>query len=1170
MNKRIKIIITTITVCSLAIGSVYFYNYNRSNNTNTPTLNEDYKPSQDKDISKNNKQEEISQGETTQETQGNNDETKTESIENKNNSEKETPQSQNPEPIQRWDVSKPKENNPVENINNKEINNNINNSQASIIHRDETNPTLNLSQNTKNPSHEVMILAVADDNEELDYIELPNNQKVKGKTANYVVSKNGDYSFKAVDKTGNVTLKTINIANIDNIPPTLELSKKDEDITKSTFININCDDANFDYVLLPNGEKVKDKNTKYEVKDNGKYTFKVFDLAGNMSEKTIEINNIDNEAPNIEINYIPNVLTNKEILLNVLAFDENFDYIELPNGEKISDRNYEYKISENGNYIFKVYDKAGNCTERNILIDNIDKETPILFLNQKDKSISKSTNISVEAIDNNFDYILLPNGEKTKDKKLEYNVTKNGKYIFKVVDKVGNSKEEAINVVNIDNQAPALDLIESDKATTNKNITISVNVEDENFDYILLPNNEKVKNKSVKYEVSKNGAYSFEAYDKAGNKTVKEIKINNIDKEKPTLVIKPIDTTIYTSKDIEIKLNASKNTNTKIKKILYFNCEKEAWDVLPIKDNNNSFIATQNGIYKFKAVDELGNESEEKQIEISNIDKEKPILKLDTNNFHELLNVWSKTKEITLNAYDKISGIKGYQVLKNNEWIDLDSNKYKVYENGMYKFRAIDNVGNISEEYSIGIAKIDNKAPSLKIEPVENYYNGKFKITTSDNMSGLKELEILSPYGEWKKISLAGEKTSIKKVDLKESGEYTIFVKDNAGNSYVENLSVTVDDEAPEIKRVTCNPKSYINKADIEVVVDDIKSGVDRVEVFKDNKWIPIERDVKYISYFYLKDVDKNGTYRFRAIDYAGNVSKESTVVVSEIDDKKPIINYSQDIDFATKDKVKVKVSIEEDSEFTVYLYDGRIIENTKSFEFDVYQNGKYKIRVQDKWGNEEEKNIEIKNILRTDSEIADYYIKNFISIDGIATDKDKEFVKKRTDMMKRNFSPDIFKILLKYNYHIKYKPSSDDFDKFLKDTFGVTTEGFGGICSDTFKTIYLTCNTKYGDKPQTSFHEIGHAIDFCYNHEKNGLLSDTEEFKKIYENNEYKTAMADNQGNAPYFCRDTKEFFAQNFAYYYCDFGDFLGISLNPMDLYGEKEKEWFQKQESKKWYFN
>ena len=596
MNKRIKIIITTITVCSLAISSVYFYNYNRPNNTNTPTLNEDYKPSQDKDISKNNKQEEISQGETTQETQGKNDETKTESIENKNNSEKETPQSQKPEPIQRWDVSKPKENNPVENINNKEINNNINNSQASIIHRDETNPTLNLSQNTKNPSHEVMILAVADDNEELDYIELPNNQKVKGKTANYVVSKNGDYSFKAVDKTGNVVLKTINIANIDNIPPTLELSKKDEDITKSTFININCDDTNFDYVLLPNGEKVKDKNTKYEVKDNGKYTFKVFDLAGNMSEKTIEINNIDNEAPNIEINYIPNVLTNKEILLNVLTFDENFDYIELPNGEKISDRNYEYKISENGNYIFKVYDKAGNCTERNILIDNIDKETPILFLNQKDKSVSKSTNISVEAIDNNFDYILLPNGEKTKDKKLEYNVTKNGKYIFKAVDKVGNSKEEAINVVNIDNQAPALDLIESDKATTNKNITISVNVEDENFDYILLPNNEKVKNKSVKYEVSKNGTYSFEAYDKAGNKTVKEIKINNIDKEKPTLVIKPIDTTIYTSKDIEIKLNASKNTNTKIKKILYFNCEKGIWDVLPIKDNNNSFIATQNGI----------------------------------------------------------------------------------------------------------------------------------------------------------------------------------------------------------------------------------------------------------------------------------------------------------------------------------------------------------------------------------------------------------------------------------------------------------------------------------------------------------------------------------------------------------------------------------------------
>ena len=69
---------------------------------------------------------------------------------------------------------------------------------------------------------------------------------------------------------------------------------------------------------------------------------------------------------------------------------------------------------------------------------------------------------------------------------------------------------------------------------TNKNVKINLYTYDNYFDYYLLPNKEKITNKSYSYEVSNNGTYSFTLYNKYGGTISKSITVNNIDKTAPS------------------------------------------------------------------------------------------------------------------------------------------------------------------------------------------------------------------------------------------------------------------------------------------------------------------------------------------------------------------------------------------------------------------------------------------------------------------------------------------------------------------------------------------------------------------------------------------------------------------------------------------------------------
>lgn len=70
-------------------------------------------------------------------------------------------------------------------------------------------------------------------------------------------------------------------------------------------------------------------------------------------------------------------------------------------------------------------------------------------------------------------------------------------------------------------------LIPSEK--TLDDVTIILSIDDDNFDYIELPNKEIKKDKYVTYKVNENGIYIFNIYDKNGTLNEKRIEVNNIE-----------------------------------------------------------------------------------------------------------------------------------------------------------------------------------------------------------------------------------------------------------------------------------------------------------------------------------------------------------------------------------------------------------------------------------------------------------------------------------------------------------------------------------------------------------------------------------------------------------------------------------------------------------------
>ena len=77
----------------------------------------------------------------------------------------------------------------------------------------------------------------------------------------------------------------------------IELNYIDKNTNQDILVSINALGSDFVYLKLPDGKVVDSRSTTFTISSNGTYVFYVYDSNGNFKQESIQIKNIDKEAP---------------------------------------------------------------------------------------------------------------------------------------------------------------------------------------------------------------------------------------------------------------------------------------------------------------------------------------------------------------------------------------------------------------------------------------------------------------------------------------------------------------------------------------------------------------------------------------------------------------------------------------------------------------------------------------------------------------------------------------------------------------------------------------------------------------------------------------------------------------------------------------------------------
>jgi hypothetical protein len=733
-----------------------------------------------------------------------------------------------------------------------------------ISNIDKTPPVIVVLPYTTDPTNQDITVTVTTDKGTL-------NQE------SYTFTENGSFTFIATDEAGNVSEKTVTITNIDKIPPVITV---EEYTTTPTNQNITVSVTTNEGTL---------NQTSYTFTENGSFTFIATDEAGNVTEKTVIITNIDKTLPIVEgvedqRSYNTNriiVFDKGQATLNGVPIESGFeviqegnyelyvideagnsvtisfiidktppvitveDYISTPTNQDITVsvttnegtlNQSSYTFTENGSFTFIAIDEAGNISEKTITITNIDKVAPVIVV------------LPYTTDPTNQDITVTVTTDKGTLNQESYTFTENGSFTFIVTDEAGNVSENTVTITNIDKIPPVITVEEYTTTPTNQNITVSVTT------------NKGTLNQSS-YTFTENGSFTFIATDEAGNVTEKTVTITNIDKTPPVITVEEYTTT-QTNQDITVSVSTNKGTL-----------------------NQSSYTFTENGSFTFVASDEAGNVTEE-TVTITNIDKVAPVITIlpyTTNPINQDIIVTAITNEGTLNQ-----------------------TSYTFTENGSFTFIASDEAGNVTEK-TVTITNIDKLLPKIEgVEDLGNYNTNRIILFDQGN-AALNGVHIESGF------------------EVIDEGGYELVVTTIAGSSVT--ISFIIDKTPPVI-----TVDDYITTPTNQDITVSVTTS---------------EGTLNQESYTFTE----NGSFTFIATDEAGNIS-EKTVTITNIDKTPPVITVGEYITIPTNQNITVSVTTNE----------GTL--NQTSYTFT--ENGSFTFIATDEAGNVSEKTVIITNIDKT------------------------------------------------------------------------------------------------------------------------------------------------------------------------------------------------------------
>ncbi|MCM1988490.1 immunoglobulin-like domain-containing protein [Oceanirhabdus seepicola] len=519
-------------------------------------------------------------------------------------------------------------------------------------------------------------------------VEITNND---GKDK-YKFTENGDFEFTFKDAVGNQSTATARVRNIDKEAPTATADYSETEKTKENVtVTITPEDNSKEEVTILNNNG---SNT-YTFIENGSFTFKLRDKAGNESDYRVEVNNIDTEKPKAFITYNPTEYTKDDVVATI-----NFtDIIQEPVTITNNQGKKEYTFTENGIFTFNFVDGAGNQGNLTAIVDWIDKTAPVGAVQPSETKPTKN-DVLLTLITEEGTRILNNEGKNT------ILATNNGIYTFKIADKLGNHVDITYEVTNIDRQAPNAKVYYNTKELTNKDVIATVSA-DEPIEVLY--------GGSKDYIFKDNGEFTFKVVDLAGNEAEAHAKVSNIDKRAPIITVS-YSTKELTKEAVKVTISGDEELN--------------------ILNNNgsNSFSFTKNGYYGFVVEDLAGNRVRT-NAQVKNIDFIAPTIEFENPYLIYLLGEEPNMNDFI--AYDDKDGLLTSKV-------SIDTNKLDMDKAGDYEviYRVSDTAGNETEKRR----SIKVLSPTELLVYVNGQINEKNEYIIDDSKIELKMFGVIENY----------------------------------------------------------------------------------------------------------------------------------------------------------------------------------------------------------------------------------------------------------------------------------------------------------------------------------------------------------------------------------------------------------------------------------------
>lgn len=320
--------------------------------------------------------------------------------------------------------------------------------------------------------------------------------------------------------------------------------------------------------------------------------------------------------------------------------------------------------------------------------------------------------------------------------------------------------------------------------------------------------------------VKKNGIYTIYAKDKAGNERVKTVTISNIDKASPTVSIKK-STTAPTNSNVYITLTI-KDEGLGVKSVKYIGGKKSEKDfetrgkdlafTKKSETNNaydNSYEYTANFRYKinyattFLIEDYAGNKTIQRAY-VTNIDKTAPTLTYK----YSTTKPTNGSVKVTFTVADEDSGIDTVRLASGSLTAsDFTNNTGKVValnasnqgsftvtKNSYNTLAITDKAGNITTKV-IKVSVIDKTAPTAELTYTVMNQRATVNVDAYDS-KGIGSIFYLKGYV----TNTADERWTTKakvvndnKFYANSSGNYSVLVKDVAGNMIIKNIKIDLE-----------------------------------------------------------------------------------------------------------------------------------------------------------------------------------------------------------------------------------------------------------------------------------------------------------------------------------------------------------------------------------------